>query len=461
VNILIIDDEKNIRESLARLLELEGYRCQIAEHALTAQEMLEARTFSCILLDLRMPDIDGMQLLDWIGRRGISSPVIMMSAHGEIRDAVSALQIGARDYLVKPFEVEELLIRMKRVIDAHVTEMRFRAGVMAHEGPPEMPDPGASSGRGNPAVRELRRIIAKAAPTESTVLITGESGTGKEVTARQIHAASKRIAGPFVPVNIAGLPENLLESELFGYEKGAFTGAEKLTRGIFEAAEGGTVFLDEIGEMSLSLQAKLLRVLQERRIRRVGAVNELAVDVRILAATNRDLEAMVAGGSFREDLFYRLNVVRITLPPLRERREDIPELTGRLLARISRKLNRPVPEMDPRVLEALSSYPFPGNIRELENLLERALILSEGEHIGPEDFPGISPAGANERSREASSYALAAPTGGPFDGSMKDIERRAIAVALERHGGNRSHSAAQLGISRKTLITKIREYGLE
>jgi two-component system response regulator AtoC len=459
MTVLIVDDEKNIRESLVKLLTLEGFEPEATDHALAAREMLEKRTYSCILLDLRMPDIDGLELLGWIIERGIRTPVIMMSAHGEISDAVSALHQGARDYLVKPFDIDELVIRMRRVIDEHQIALRFSAGLLSSplDDAAIEEDSPASSG----AMAEVLRIIRKAAPTESTVLITGESGTGKEVTARRIHATSLRSGGPFIPVNIAGIPESLLESELFGYEKGAFTGADKQTPGIFEAGEGGTVFLDEIGEMSLPLQAKLLRVLQERRIRRVGAVHEVAVDVRILAATNRDLEAMVAGGGFREDLFYRLNVVRIGLPPLRERREEIPGLAGTILGKVSRKLNRQMPALDPRALEALCRYSYPGNIRELENLLERAMILSEGEMIGLADFPGIDSASIGNMDRIPPRPSAQTGESNVFGGSMKEIERRAIAYALERHGGNRSHTAEQLGISRKTLIAKIREYGLE
>ncbi|AHC14478.1 sigma-54-dependent transcriptional regulator [Salinispira pacifica] len=459
MTVLIIDDEKNIRESLSKLLEMDGFSAEAADHPVLAQEMLEAKTYACILLDLRMPDIDGLEMLDWIKQRGIQTPVMMMSAHGDIQDAVSALHKGAMDYLVKPFDIDELLIRMKRIIEAHQTSLRLRAGIIAAE----------SSGTPtlqlrNPGMLELQRIINKAAPTESTVLITGESGTGKEITARKLHDLSTRKKGCFIPVNIAGISEQLLESELFGYEKGAFTGAEKQTPGIFEAAEGGTVFLDEIGEMSINLQAKLLRVLQERKIRRVGGVHEVAVDVRILAATNRDLETMVSREQFREDLFYRLNVLRISIPPLRERREEIPELIGNIIAKICRKLGRPHPDLSDEALAALKAYDYPGNIRELENLLERALILCEGNSIGLADFPGI--ASASRKHSSTKQYRNGHPPGDGemnsiFDGSMKDIERRALSAVLAKHMGNRSRSAEQLGISRKTLISKIKEYGLD
>ncbi len=474
MKILIVDDEKNIRDSLAQLLEIEGYSADKADHAISARELLSSVTYSCVLLDLRMPDIDGLELLAWIVERGITAPVMMMSAHGEISDAVKALQIGARDYMVKPFDFEELLLRIQRVIEFHVLENQIRAGKFAYlEKFPSDREIDLSREL-SPKMLEIRTMVRKAAPTESTVLITGESGTGKEVIARSIHTMSSRAEGPFVPVNIAGIPESLLESELFGYEKGAFTGAETRRPGIFEAAEGGTVFLDEIGEMPPMLQAKLLRVLQERKIRRIGSTHELAVDIRILAATNRDLEAMVQQSEFREDLFYRLNVVRISLPPLRERSREIPGLIGSLLVKICGKLGRPIPEIEQGAIDRLMAYDYPGNIRELENLLERALILSEGGNIGPADFPGLPhPSKPVSYASSTKPHRYVSPedgrTGTPvrhnengvFEGSLKDVERRAIAYALEKNRGNRSHSASDLGISRKTLIAKIREYGLE
>lgn len=456
--ILVVDDEKNIRDSLQRLLELDNCQVDAADHGLTAQRLLSDTTYSCILLDLKMPDIDGMSLLRWIGDRGIQSPVIMMSAHGEIRDAVAALQNGARDYLVKPFDIDELQIRMQRVIDAHQLNMKFAAGRSQESSHPLATNPK------NPAMKEVIRIIEKSAPTESTILITGESGTGKEVAARYIHQISGRTDSSFVPVNIAGIPEALLESELFGYEKGSFTGADRQTLGIFEAAEGGTVFLDEIGEMSLNLQAKLLRVLQEHKIRRVGAVHELAVNIRVIAATNRDLETLVAQGKFREDLFYRLNVVRIALPALRERQDEIPELIARLSQKISQKMGRPPLELEEDALSALCSYRYPGNIRELENLLERALILSDGPKLSIGDFPGIGGGKSHGYFGNVTGNGRLVNPGVVselFSGNMKDIEQRIIRYALSEHKGNRSHASQRLGISRKTLISKIKEYEID
>jgi two-component system response regulator AtoC len=308
-----------------------------------------------------------------------------------------------------------------------------------------------------PAMVELKRLVERVAPTNSTVLVTGESGTGKEVVARLIHRMSVRADGPFIPINLGGIPENLLESELFGYERGAFTGAEGRKIGLFELAGGGTLFLDEVGDMPLALQVKLLRVLQEKRIMRLGGTRQLPVDSRIVAATNRDLESAVRSGAFREDLFYRLNVIRLRIPPLRERREDIPALASLFALRFASEMGKQVKGLDARALSLLSSYPFPGNVRELENAVERAVILGDGEFLRAEDF-SFAGAEMNPEAKNRPDDGEPVFSDGPIE--LRELEKRAIAAALARNGGHRERSAAELGITRRTLLNKMNEYGL-
>jgi two-component system response regulator AtoC len=362
-------------------------------------------------------------------------PVVMVSAFGEIRDAVDAMKRGARDYMVKPFNPEELVIRLRRIVEDERARAQLELGRNAR---------GERLAGRSKRIAEIRKIVEKIAPTDSTVLLTGESGTGKEVVARSIHEQSRRAEGPFVAVNVGGIPETLLESELFGYEKGAFTGADDRKTGMFEVASRGTLFLDEIGDMPLALQVKLLRVLQEKSIRRLGGTRSIPVDARIIAATNRRMEERVKEGAFREDLFYRLNVVRIEVPPLRERPEDTPLLAGVLISALGARMGKQVKGLDDAALDRLTSYSFPGNVRELENMIERALIFSDGELITAADL------------RVPDSPAR--PTRAE---SMRDIEKRAITEALLRWEGNRTRAAEELGISRRTLLYKIKEYGLE
>ena len=344
MKVLVVDDEKSIREAVARYLALQGIETVIAENGLAAQRLLLEQVFAAAIVDLRMPGMDGLELLRWLREEGPRLPVIMISAFGEVKDAVEAIKLGASDYLVKPFDPDEMVLRLKKVIETQGLRDRV---VQAQES--EAGDNGLAGS--SPTMRKVREIAAKVASTPTTVLITGESGTGKEVVARAIHALSPRAAAPFVAVNIGGVPEALLESELFGFEKGAFTGADARKPGLFEMAGSGTLFLDEIGDMPPALQVKLLRVLQERRLTHLGGTQSIPIDARILAATNRDLEARVKQGLFREDLFYRLNVVRIAVPPLRQRREDIPEIAGVLLERLARKLARPIPSFSDGALE--------------------------------------------------------------------------------------------------------------
>ncbi|MDR2370265.1 MAG: sigma-54 dependent transcriptional regulator, partial [Treponema sp.] len=356
MRVLIVDDEKNIRDSLKKYLGLEHIDAVCADSGEAALSTFNAESFDAAILDLRLPGMSGQDLLEHMQKLGISSPVIMMSAHGEIPDAVKALKSGARDYLVKPFDPSELAIKLRTLVEnkrrENIMEVRKRTGK----------EQSMLAGK-SPAMLRLSDDINRIAGTDVTVLITGESGTGKEVAAREIHARSPEKDEPFVAVNVGGMHEGLMESELFGHEKGSFTGAVGRKTGLFELAGGGVIFLDEIGEMPMPLQVKLLRVLQERKIRRLGGTGDIPIRARIISATNRDLETMVKESRFREDLYYRLNVFRIAMPPLRERKEDVPLLAECFLGRDG----RPRCAITPEAMEKLMSWPFPGNIRELEN----------------------------------------------------------------------------------------------
>jgi two-component system response regulator AtoC len=459
VRVLIVDDERHIRESLKKYLSLEHIDAEGAETGEEALGFLEREVFDAVIPDLRLPGISGQEVLEWIRRRGLSTPVIMISAHGQIPDAVAALKAGAQDYLVKPFDPAELVIKLRALVENKRRENRIEAGNRT-----AAPDR-RLIGKG-PAMTALEAQIDRIARTDVTVFITGESGTGKEVTAREIHARSPCGEEPFVAVNIGGIHEGLMESELFGHEKGSFTGAVARKPGLFELAGRGTIFLDEIGEMPMSLQVKLLRVLQERKIRRLGGTGDIPVNARIISATNRNPETLVREGRFREDLYYRLNVFRIVLPPLRERREDIPLLTASLLAKLSGRMGRPPLTLSPGAAEKLLDYSFPGNIRELENILERALIYCEGPEIQPEDIDLRDSSGnASGLPRPVSAPGTARGSSGPDTAgretpSLSEIEKEAIQAALARHGGNRTRTAGELGITRKTLLNKIKSYGL-
>ena len=453
MRVLIVDDEKNIRESLKKYLGLESIDSAVAESGEAALALLEKENFDAALIDLKLPGMSGQEVLEWMIRRGILSPALMISAHGQIPDAVAALKAGAKDYLVKPFDPAELIIKLKTLV-----ENRRRENVLEAAG--RTLARASSLIGGSPQMQKISERIDKIAAADVTVLITGESGTGKEVAAREIHARSPHQAEPFVAVNIGGIHEGLMESELFGHEKGSFTGAAGRKQGLFELAGGGSIFLDEIGEMPMPLQVKLLRVLQERRIRRLGGTSDIPVSARIISATNRDIETMVREGTFREDLYYRLNVFRISLPPLRERREDIAPLAEHLLARLSARMGRPKASFSPAALAKLQSYPFPGNIRELENTLERAIIFHDGGEIREDDIDlhGAAPgSGEPEKAPPAKAQNPPAPAA---PGSLEEMEKKAIMDALNRCQGNRSRAAEILGVSRKTILNKIKAYGL-
>ena len=441
MKILVVDDEVNIRTPLIKFLQMEGFQADGAENGLSAQRLIRYNNYDGIVLDLKMPGMNGHELVKWIVAEGYKVPIIMISAHGEIPDAVNLLKDGASDYVMKPFDPEVLVEKIKNLVESANISKIAKADV-------KVSFIGESA-----SMNKIKAVISKIAPSNSTVLITGESGTGKEVVAREIHSLSNCKEGPFFAINIGGVSESLLESELFGYEKGAFTGANNRKIGLFELAEQGTLFLDEIGDMPTNLQVKILRVLQEKKITRLGGTAEIPINARIVAATNKKLEDKVKEGVFREDLFYRLNVVRIEIPALRHRKDDIPLLCAHVISKYNKSMNLSITGFSPMAISALKEYDFFGNVRELENILERAMIFCESDVIQLSDLDlrsSISREGEGEKPEEINDVL-----------SLKDAERKAITVALHRWEGNRTHAAKELGISRRTLISKIAEYGLD
>jgi len=452
-SILIADDEESIRHVLVVLLEERGYEVRAVKDGEEALRELQTRDYDALVTDVRMPRLDGLALLRAVQAASPETTVIVMSAYGSHELAIEAMKAGAYDYLGKPFHPDEVLLVLRKAEERErlrLENLRLRKEISRARGPSELIAEGA-------AMRDLMRVVEKVAPTSTTVLIEGESGTGKEVVARALHELSPRAERPFVAVNCGAIPEQLIESELFGHAKGAFTDARTAKRGLFDEADGGTLLLDEVGELPLQLQPALLRVLQEGEVRRVGDSRSTRVDVRILAATNRDLAQLVQAGRFREDLFYRLNVVDLKLPPLRERTDEIPALAARFLERHAARIGVPRRRLSPKALEMLAAYRWPGNVRELENALERALVLSEEDLIEPDALPEPVRAGS---SPEPVPSAL-----DPDDLSVKRgqrvLEADLIRRALERTGGNRTRAAELLELSPRALLYKIREYGLE
>jgi two-component system NtrC family response regulator len=450
MTILVADDEPAQRQLLGGFLAKRGWSVELAAGGAEALAILRRTAVDLVLADYRMPDLSGIELLKASQELNPEVPVVLITAYGSIASAVEAMKAGAYDYLTKPIELDELVYLIQRIAErrqllAEVQELRtqlrerFRVeGIVG------------DSGR----MQEVLSLIARVAPTSSTVLIRGESGTGKELIAKAIHYNSPRRDRPFLKVNVSALPETLLESELFGHEKGAFTGAVERRIGRFEAADGGTLFLDEIGDLPLALQVKLLRVLQEREIERLGSHHPIAVDIRILAATNQDLERLVQERRFREDFYYRLNVFPIVLPPLRERREDIPLLIEFLLQKFATRLGKPVTVVSREAMDVLMKYDYPGNVRELENILERAIILARHEAIYVEDLPLHLREAAPEKAGETDTGHASLPE------VLHTIERQMLLRALERHGGVQTRAAAELGISERVLRYKLRKYYL-
>lgn len=454
--ILVADDETNLRRVLSALLKRHGHEVITAADGEDALGKVDEE-LNAVITDLRMPKLDGMELLRRIVAEFPHIPVIMLTAHGSVDNAVTAVKLGAFDYIEKPFEqehIEQVVAKALRTNELRRLEIRH---------------PGAPAGQGryglvgtSAPMQSVFSIIEKVADTPSTVLISGESGTGKELVARALHENSGRAKGPLIKVNCAAIPDTLIESELFGFEKGAFTGAVHSKPGRFELADQGTLFLDEIGEIPVEMQVKLLRALQENEFERVGGIRTLKVDVRVVAATNRDLLKDTEQGRFREDLYYRLNVVPLQLPPLRDRREDIPALVAHVLERFRTRLNKIAEGLTSEAMQGLQSYAWPGNIRELENVLERTVLFAERPMIGIDDLPEAIRISHASRGQDPSVATS------PSDTSLKDavraeterVERSLIAQALAETGGNVTHAAKKLKISRKSLQNKMKEFGL-
>jgi DNA-binding NtrC family response regulator len=442
--ILVVDDEVNARTALAELLAEEGYEVETAADAFKALGKMDAFAPDVVLTDLKMPGMDGIELVARLRELEDAPTVIVMTAFGAVQSAVEAMRAGASEYLTKPLNIDELLVSLGRVFEHRALRRetrQLRQRVRDRVAPSNIV--GAS-----PPMQRIFEVIDQAAPSKATILITGESGTGKELVANAIHDRSPRSTGPFVKLHCAALAESLLESELFGHERGAFTGAVARRDGRFQQAHGGTLFLDEIGEISPALQVKLLRFLQEHEFERVGGGQTIRVDVRIVAATNRDLAEEVARGRFREDLFYRLNVVSLHMPPLRERRSDIPELAKLFLDRFAKENGKAVNEFSPETLTLLASHDWPGNVRELENAIERAVVMCQGPRLEPRHLP------ANVRPGTASTSGMP-----PIPGStLGQLERYAILETLRATGGSTSKAAEMLGVSVRTIQYRLHEY---
>jgi two-component system, NtrC family, response regulator AtoC len=449
--ILVVDDEENIRLVLRTFLKRHGYQVEVADNGESALAMVESFGPDCILTDVRMPRMGGLDLLTTLRAKGNEATVIVMSAYGNVELALEAMQAGAYDYVQKPFKNDEVLLVLKKAEERESLRRENRAlrqEVLKESIFEEML---AKSG----AMQKIFRTIAKVADFKTTALITGESGVGKELVARALHGRSERSGGPFVAVNCGAIPENLLESELFGHKRGAFTDASSDRAGLFEQADGGTLFLDEIGELPLALQVKLLRVLQDETVRRIGDNRDVKVDVRIATATHRDLTAEVKAGRFREDLYYRINVLHIHVPPLRERREDISLLIDHFIDKNNARLGTSIRAITPDARRLLVEYAWPGNVRELENTIERAMVLAEGDTLVDADLP--------DRIHQARDPIRLQLTSGELSikKTTRVIEEVLIRRALQKTKGNRTRAALLLEISHRALLYKIKDYAIE
>jgi two-component system nitrogen regulation response regulator NtrX len=450
-SILVVDDEAGVRASLTGILADESYEVEAVGSGEECLAAVGVRRFDLVLLDVWLPGADGLETLARLRESDPELPVVMISGHGTIETAVRAVRLGARDFVEKPLSLEKTLLAVRnalqqRRLEAEVRTLKRQLGqryVMVGE---------------SPALQALRGEIARAAPSNGRALIFGENGTGKELVARSIHAQSRRARGPFVEVNCAAIPDELIESELFGHTRGAFTGALATRKGKFELADGGTLFLDEIGDMSLKTQAKVLRALQEQRIEPVGGAGSVAVDVRVIAATNKDLEEEIHRGTFRDDLYFRLNVIPFHVPPLRERREDIPVLARHFVEALSAEHGRRPKVLTPEALEVLSRLPWPGNVRELRNIIERLVIMTPGDEIEPRHLPSslleALPADASP------AVAAAALESSSLGAAREEFERQFILRRYRQCGGNMSRTAEALGVERSNLYRKMKAYGL-
>jgi two-component system response regulator PilR (NtrC family) len=450
--ILVVDDEPSMREFLEILLQREGHEvvvCGTAEQALVA---LENDEFDLAISDIRMPGMSGIELLDRIPDCSPDTPVVLITAHGSTESAVEAMKHGAYDYMTKPCSVDEILLVVEKALEKRslsCENTRLRRQLRGQMAAPTM------MGK-SPRMQEVFALVRQVAPTRANILITGESGTGKEVVARAIHSMSDRKDRPMVSINCGAIPENLLESELFGHVKGSFTGAIANKMGLFEVADGGTILLDEIGELPLSLQVKVLRAIQDRAFTRVGGTSEIRVDVRILCATNRVLDEEVRAGRFREDLFYRLNVIEVELPPLRERTEDIPELVRHFVARYAAELGKEVLDVSPEAMALLERYSYPGNVRELENLIERAVTLASGPCITVGCFPDTL-----QRPSGVGSHGQLPEGGADLTQLLADYEKKLLREALHQAGGVKKRAASLLRISFRSLRYRLEKLGLD
>lgn len=467
--VLVVDDEANLRKVLTAFLLRDGYRVLTASDGEEAWDLLQGERVDVLLSDLRMPGMDGIQLLERVVERYRGVPVVMLTAHGTVDTAVDAMKLGAFDYLTKPFDKEELRISIRKAA-AHARMRDSEPGVSHVGGGSRFGIVGQS-----PALDDVFRTIEKVAASPTTVLITGESGTGKELIADALHQESPRAPKPLIKINCAAIPRDLIESELFGYEKGAFTGAVTSKPGRFELAHEGTLFLDEINSIPLEMQVKLLRALQSGTFERVGGVSTTEVDVRLVAASNKDLAQEVASGRFREDLYYRLNVVHIHLPPLRERRDDLPLLVERFVEKFNARLNKRVQGLSEEAFVRLSAYGWPGNIRELENVIERAVLFAEGDRVTADELPNVlreldvrgapPPLPAPPVSRSSPDFSPRRDTPvGPLKEIVRrhthSLERDLIGRALRETGGNVTKAARRLQISRKSLQNKMKDFGM-
>ncbi|OGG52808.1 MAG: Fis family transcriptional regulator [Candidatus Handelsmanbacteria bacterium RIFCSPLOWO2_12_FULL_64_10] len=446
--ILVVDDERNIRRSLDMILVGEGYTVLCAESGAHAAALAEQHRPDAVILDIVLPDVDGIEVLKRIKAQTADLPVIMISGHGTVQDAVQATRLGAYDFLEKPLSKEKVLLTLEHALQVRSLAEENRSLRQEAEARFEMIGD-------SPAMRAIRDQVGRVAPTSGRVLILGESGTGKELIARAVHRNSRCADGPFIRVNCAAIPEELIESELFGSDRGAFTGAVKTRDGKFLQADGGTLFLDEIGDMSLNVQAKVLRALEQGEFERVGGSQTIRVDVRVLAATNRDISRLVEGGRFREDLYFRLNVVPIFVPPLRERRDDIPPLIGHFARQYAEENGFRQKAVSEEAMEILCAYAWPGNIRELRNLVERLSIMVSGETIRPSDLPD------DLRAARAIARANVSAQGKSLREIREQVERDYIRAILEEHGWNVTQAARELGIERTNLHKKIKFYGIE
>jgi len=448
--VLVVDDEENIRLVLRTMLRKNGYEVDVASSAEMALGMLDSFDPDFVLADVRMPGMSGIELCAELSARASKATVIVMSAFGSVDLALEAMKAGAYDYVSKPFKHDEVLLALRKAEEREVLRRenkRLREAVRKTFELEEMLGKSA-------AMQKVFRTIEKVSEYKTTVLVQGESGTGKELVARALHRKSPRAKGSFVAVNCGAIPETLLESELFGHKKGAFTDASSDKKGLFEEADGGTLFLDEIGELPLQLQVKLLRALQEGTVRRLGDTRDTTVDARVIAATVRDLKKEVDEGRFREDLYYRLNVLQVNVPPLRERRDDIPLLVEHFIERCNARLGTAIRDADSKVKKLLMDYHWPGNVRELENLIERAVVLADGDVLTPEDLP--------DRLREPSDPVATILATGELSikKTSRYVEETLIKRALERTGGNRTAASKLLEISHRALLYKIKDYGI-